>query len=188
MELTNTSIDSKKKNLVELDRILSAKALLLSSSVTISVADQAKWLKHPERLVGIGAMPSFLQSGLIELAKSGATSDACLVSAREFVGQIGKESAVVRDSVGMVLPRILSMLVNEACFALAEGVAGSREIDSAMKLGTNYPHGPVEWGERIGIRHVHAVMEGLHKSLRDDRYRVAPFLQKAVKTGVLAGS
>lgn len=179
LELTNISFEGKKKNLVELDKALPSNALILSSSVTVSVTEQSTWIKRPSRLLGMSAFPSLLENGLIELAPSGSTSEVTLSAAQVFVESLGKKSALVQDCIGMVMPRILCMLVNEACFAMREGVATGRDIDTAMRLGTNYPHGPVEWGERMGIRHIHAVVDALYRHYGEDRYRVAPMLQLA---------
>jgi 3-hydroxybutyryl-CoA dehydrogenase len=84
----------------------------------------------------------------------------------------------VQDSVGLVMPRILCALANEACFAIMEGVAEANDIDTAMKLGTNYPSGPVVWAGRIGWSQVLAVLKGLHGYFGEDRYRPAPLLQR----------
>ncbi|RPH36722.1 3-hydroxybutyryl-CoA dehydrogenase [bacterium] len=179
LELTNISAESKQRNLVELDAILTPRTPVLSSSVTLTVSEQSAWLRHPQRLVGIGALPSLLEGGLIEFAYSPATDESVLKGADQFARDLGKEPAHVQDSVGLVLPRILCMLVNEAYFALTESVALPDDIDTAMKLGTNYPFGPVEWAERIGLRQVYAVVSALHRTLGEDRYRAAPMLQKA---------
>ncbi len=179
LELTNLSIDTKKNSLIQLDRILPTTTPILSSSVTVSIAEQASWLEKPERLIGIGAFPTMLQGSLIEFAASNFTDSSTRSSAEQFAAALGKEVVFVHDSIGLVMPRILSMLINEACFALAEGVAAGEDIDTAMKLGTNYPYGPIEWGERIGAKQILAVMESLHRQGGDERYKPAPLLQKA---------
>ena len=178
-ELTNISRETKQKSLCQLDKILPKSIPIISSSVTITVGEQSTWLKHPERLIGIGAFPTLLQNSLLEFAPSHLTGEATKSAAKDFATTLGKEYAFVQDSVGLVLPRILCMLVNEACFAMMERVAEGADIDTAMKLGTNYPSGPVEWAERIGARHVHAVVSALHRHFDEDRYRCAPLLQKA---------
>jgi 3-hydroxybutyryl-CoA dehydrogenase len=182
LELTNTSAEAKKKNLVLLDGTLDRNVPIISSSITATVAEQSSWIKSSQRLVGIGALPSLLDGALIELAASNDTSEQTVATAKEFVATLGKEASIVRDSIGMVMPRILCMLVNESYFAMMEGVATGNDIDTAMKLGTNYPSGPVEWGEQIGIRHVHAVLSSLYKHFGEDRYRAAPLLQQAAFT------
>lgn len=178
VELTNFSVETKKSNLILLETITPPATPIFSSSVTITIAEQVTWMKHPERLIGIGAFPTLLQGSVMEFVAGNFTDSSTRSSAKFFAIALGKEAIFVRDSVGLVMPRILSMLVNEACFAMAEGVAAGTDIDTAMKLGTNYPHGPVEWGERTGAKHILAVMESLHKQ-DGERYRPAPLLQKA---------
>jgi len=179
LELTNISMESKRKNLVELDAVLAPRTPIISSSVTVTVSEQSAWLRHPERVVGIGALPSLLEGGLMEFASSPLTEESILKGADQFAKDLGKEAAHVQDSVGLVLPRTLCTLVNEAYFALTENLALPDEIDTAMKIGTNWPFGPVEWAGRIGVTQVFAVMMALHRTLGDDRYRTAPMLRKA---------
>jgi 3-hydroxybutyryl-CoA dehydrogenase len=183
LELTNISPDRKRKNLIALDKSLKVTVPLLSSSVTVSVAEQATWIAHPERLIGIAALPGLLDGRLMELALSATTAQPAAAGASGFARALGKETEIVQDVVGLVMPRILCMLVNEACFAMMEGVAGRRDIDTAMTLGVNYPFGPVAWAERIGVRQVHAVIAALHRNFGEDRYRVAPLLQSAALQG-----
>lgn len=180
LELTNTSVEAKRKNLKLLDRILGRDIPIISSSATVTVAEQSGWIKHPQRLIGIGALPSLLEGTLIEFATSQTTNEQTVARAKQFATVLGKEAAVVRDSIGLVMPRILCMLANEAYFAMMEGVATGNDIDTAMKLGTNYPAGPVEQAERIGVKHVHAVLASLYSHFGEDRYRIAPLLQQAV--------
>lgn len=183
LELTNTSLDAKKRNLIFLDTALASSIPIISSSVTVTVAEQSSWIKQADRLIGIGALPSLLDGGLIEFAQSPVTNDRTVVQARSFASAIGKESAIVQDSIGLVMARMLCMLTNEAYFAMAEGVAAAGDIDTAMKLGTNYPSGPVERAGKIGLKHVHAVLSALYRQFGEDRYRVAPLLQQAVFMG-----
>lgn len=188
LELTNISVDAKRRNIMELDKTIPARACILSSSVTVTVAEQSTWVRNAGRLVGIGALPSLLEGSLIELASSHASSPEVIAQATGFVQRLDKEWAMVKDSIGMVLPRILCMLANEAGFALTEHVAGPSEIDTAMKLGTNYPHGPVEWIERIGVKQVHAVLASLNRTFAEDRYRISPLLQQAAFDGTIPTS
>jgi len=187
LELTNTSAESKRKNLVELDKTLPPQTLILTSSVTTTVAEQTTWVRHADRIVGIAALPSLLDGELIEFALPPHHESFAITRAKEFASWLGKDATFVQDSIGMVLPRIICMLANEACFAMAEGVATSSDIDTAMKYGTNYPRGPVEWTEKIGSRHVFAVMHALAESFGEDRYRVAPLLQRSALLNVVPG-
>ncbi len=186
LELTNINLGTKRINLAQLDRHLAPGTPILSSSVTASVAEQASWISRPQRLIGIGALPSLLQNDLVEFAESFATAKPARDAAERFSTALGKKSAFVADSVGLVLPRILSMLANEACFAMAEHVATGSDIDTAMKLGTNYPLGPVEWAEKIGARHIFAVVSALHRCFNEDRYRPSPLLGLAARRNTFA--
>jgi len=186
LELTNTDFDVKKANLTQLGKGLAPDTPILSSSVTLAVAEQVSWVSRPERLIGIGAFPSLIHNNLIEFAESFATGRPAREAAEHFSAALGKESAFVADSVGLVLPRILSMLANEACFAMAERVATGADIDTAMKLGTNYPLGPLEWAEKIGARHIHAVVSALYRYFHEDRYRPSPLLGLAARRNTFA--
>jgi 3-hydroxybutyryl-CoA dehydrogenase len=183
LELSVLDTEQKQRNLAELDRALGPSVPIFSSSVTITVAEQSLWIEKPGRLIGIGALPSLLDGILIELAVAPQTTPETVRAASDFLTSLTKESALVHDSIGMVLPRIIATLANEACFALREGVASRSDIDTAMRLGTNYPYGPFEWTERIGIGYVHAVMSALQRFYSEDRYRVAPLLRQAALLG-----
>jgi 3-hydroxybutyryl-CoA dehydrogenase len=90
---------------------------------------------------------------------------------------------LVTDGAGLVAPRIVSLIVNEAAHALMEGVASAEDIDSAVRLGANYPHGPLEWADLIGVDQVYAIIRGMAEEFREDRYRPAPLLRKMVSAG-----
>jgi 3-hydroxybutyryl-CoA dehydrogenase len=98
---------------------------------------------------------------------------------------LGKETVRVKDAAGLTFPRILSLIVNEAARALEEEVASAEEIDVAMRLGVNYPQGPLKWADHIGLDEVLAVLEGLQRETGDDRYRPTPLLSKLVTAGFL---
>jgi 3-hydroxybutyryl-CoA dehydrogenase len=183
LELTNIDIEVKERNLKSLDQKLPPDVPILSTSITTTITEQSSWVRRSGRLVGISGMHTFFQSGLIELAPAVYTSETALGKSRDFFWSIGIEVSVIRDFIGMVLPRIVCMLVNEAAFAVTENIANPEDIDLAMKLGTNYPYGPIEWGERIGFDQVLAVLSALHRELGDDRYRPAPILKELALTG-----
>jgi 3-hydroxybutyryl-CoA dehydrogenase len=178
VELTNTDAAVKRKNLSRLDAALPAGLPLLTSSVTVQVGEQAGWIRRPSRLVGFGAFPTLLAGTLVEVTVSGRTGDPSLALARRLFQALGKEISVVQDRVGLVMPRILCGLINEAFFALTENIASPADIDTAMKLGTNYPRGPVEWSNLVGIGQVVAVLDALRRSTGEERYRLAPLLQQ----------
>lgn len=179
LELTNLSIDAKRKNLLMMAKTLPVNTTILTSSVIVTVAEQSTWIAHPERLVGIGSFPTLLGGEVIEVAFGATTSTGARSDAGTLITRLGKSPAEVRDTVGMVMPRILCMITNEAYFAMGEDVASSHDIDTAMTLGTNYPSGPVERAGSIGVEQVCAVLTALHRHFGEDRYRTAPQLLAA---------
>ncbi len=185
IEALSESLELKRRILATLDTALTPEALLLTSALSTTATHAGSWIQHPEQLVGFAALPPLTTGGLIELA-GGLRSDFVAVDrAREFFASIGLETELVTDSVGLVLPRIVCGLVNEAATALADGVAEAKDIDLAMRLGTNYPRGPLEWGDLIGLDVVLSVLRGLRDETGDDRYRPAPILQQYVRAGWL---
>jgi 3-hydroxybutyryl-CoA dehydrogenase len=96
-------------------------------------------------------------------------------------GALGTRFEVVADQAGMVTPRVICMIINEAFYTLEEGTATKEDIDLAMKLGTNYPYGPFEWASRIGMQNVLSVLEAVYRETRDERYRVCPLLVEQVR-------
>jgi 3-hydroxybutyryl-CoA dehydrogenase len=183
LELSNTDAAQKKKNLEKLDKSLPSTAPILSSSVTISATEQSSWIAQKHRLVGIGALPTFIEKQLVEVAPTVFSPTETVQVVARFFTSLGKEIELVQDRVGMVLPRILCQIINESIFAVTDDVAIPKDIDAAMKLGANYPCGPIEWAEKIGIKQVCAVLVALQNDLNEDRYRVSPLLKQMAIAG-----
>ncbi|HAL54977.1 MAG TPA: 3-hydroxybutyryl-CoA dehydrogenase [Bacteroidetes bacterium] len=183
LELTNTDLVRKRQNLDRLDRALPSTAAILSSSVTVTATEQSGWIKQKHRLVGFGVLPTLVLKPLVEVAPTVFSPAETLNVVQRFFHSVGKEMALVQDRVGMVLPRILCQIINEAAFALQEEVASPQDIDTAMKLGTNHPFGPIEWADRIGVGQVNAVLTALQNDLQEDRYRISPLLRHMAQTG-----
>jgi len=133
--------------------------------------------------VGFYALPPIAGAPLVELTRAPATSDSAADAAERHFRALGSHVEWVGDSPGLVLGRIVCQVVNEAAFALQKGVGSAEDIDTAMRLGFNYPRGPLQWAEAIGLDHVLAVLDGLCTERREERYRAAPLLRRAVAAG-----
>ena len=120
---------------------------------------------------------------LVELTTQPTTAPAALEAAEVFFGSLGMHAELVGDAPGLVLGRIVAQLVNEACFALGEGTGSAADIDTGMVLGLNHPRGPLAWGEQIGPDAVLGVLRGLQDEYREERYRPAPALVRATRSG-----
>jgi 3-hydroxybutyryl-CoA dehydrogenase len=139
---------------------------------------------EPDRdSVGYYALPPVSEAPLVELTRSSATADPAAEAAERFFRALGKHVEWVGDSPGLVLGRIVCQVINEAAFALQRGVGSAQDIDTAMRIGFNYPRGPLEWSQAIGLRHVLAVLDGLWNERHEERYRAAPLLRSAVAGG-----
>lgn len=185
IELHNESAAAKQELLSALGTALSPDALILTSALATSATRAASWVPHPERVVGFGLLPPLPDKGVVELAAALQSSEAALGQATLFWEGLGQETIVVGDGPGLVRARTVCCLINEAVTALMEGVATAADIDKAMILGTNYPHGPLAWADMIGLDAVLGVMTGLFEEWGDDRYRPSPLLRRMVQAGRL---
>lgn len=183
LELHNESAAAKQELLLALDNVIPQHSLLMTSALAVSTTESASWVSNPERVVGIGLIPPIGNEGTVEMASGLRTSETALESAKKFWRNAGYESVVVADGPGLVRARIICCMINEAASALMEGIASAKDIDKAMKLGTNYPYGPLEWADMIGLDTVLGVMTGLYKEWGDDRYRPTPLLRRFVLAG-----
>jgi 3-hydroxybutyryl-CoA dehydrogenase len=171
-----------KRRLVEL--LDGAKALHVSA-LACSVTEAASWVTRSKAVVGWGALPPMTKGGLMEVAPALQSTPEAVSEAQAFWAGLGLRPTLVADGPGLVRARIVCALVNEAATALMEGVAAPADIDTAMKLGTNYPRGPLEWGDLIGLDVVLGVMRGLQDEFGEDRYRPCPLLTRYVLAGRL---
>jgi 3-hydroxybutyryl-CoA dehydrogenase len=119
----------------------------------------------------------------VELTRLPTTPETTCTRFEDFFTKLGMHTEWVGDATGLVLGRIVCQLVNEAAFAVGEGVGTPADVDAGVMLGLNHPRGPVEWGRRIGLEQVLSTVDGLFDELRDPRYRAAPLLRRAVAAG-----
>ena len=135
--------------------------------------------------VGFHALPPFEEASLVELTRGPDSADSAARAAERFFATLGKHTAWVGDAPGLVLGRIVCQVINEAAFAVAEGVGSPEDVDAGMVHGLNYPRGILRWADEIGLDHVLAVLDGLVDERREERYRAAPMLRSLALSGRL---
>jgi 3-hydroxybutyryl-CoA dehydrogenase len=135
--------------------------------------------------VGFHVLPPLAEARLVELTRGPDTSPAAAEGAERFFGSLGKVTVWVGDAPGLVLGRMVCQVINEAAFALGEGVGSAADIDAGMIHGLNYPRGPLAWADEIGLDHVCSVLDALYDELGEERYRLAPALRKLAWSGRL---
>ncbi len=138
--------------------------------------------------VGFHALPPLAESRLVELTRGPDSAPLAANAAERFFTSLGKHVEWVGDAPGLVLGRIVAQLVNEAAFALAEGVGSAQDIDAGMVLGLNHPRGPLSWADHAGLDHVLLILEALGDECREDRYRPAPELRRRAWSGRLGAA
>ena len=169
----------------DIDDIASENAIVATNTSSISVTKLAAATKHPRRFIGIHFFNPVPVMSLVEIIRGLQTDDATTANAEAFVRMLGKTPITMRNSPGFVVNRVLCPMLNEAVFALQEGLGSPEAIDSAMKLGCNHPLGPLALADLIGLDVLVAVMEVLHRDFNDPKYRPALLLKEMVAAGYL---
>ncbi len=159
--------------------------ILTSNTSSISITRLASRTDRPERFMGFHFMNPVPVMQLVELIRGIATDEATYKALKEVVERLGKTSATAEDFPAFIVNRILMPMINEAVYTLYEGVGSVASIDSAMRLGTNHPMGPLELADFIGLDTCLAIMNVLHEGLADTKYRPCPLLTKYVEAGWL---
>ncbi|MBN1681657.1 MAG: 3-hydroxybutyryl-CoA dehydrogenase [Anaerolineae bacterium] len=160
-------------------------APLLVSALCASATEIASWTENPARVVGYGLLPPISTTGLVEFAPALQTDFEVVSRARRFWEELGFSVVRVPDSVGLVRPRMVCSLINEAVRALMTTGASVENVDTALELGMNHPRGPLTWADEIGLDVVQGTLEALQRFWGDDRYHPAPLLRQKVSAGHL---
>ena len=181
-----TENESVKRKVFEgLGRAAGSSAILASNTSSIPITRIAAWVPAPERVIGMHFMNPVPVMQLVEIIRAIQTSDATYAATDALAKRLGKTTVLSKDMPGFIVNRILIPMINEACFALQEGLGSAADIDTAMKLGTNQPMGPLTLADFIGLDTCLYIAEVLHKGLGEDKYRPAPILRQHVEAGWL---
>ena len=168
-----------------LDEVAPEGAILASNTSSISITEIGARTERPDRVIGMHFMNPVPVMELVEVIRGLATSDETAASVLDLTRRLGKTPVEVNDFPGFVSNRVLMPMINEAVFALMEGVAEAKAIDTVMRLGMNHPMGPLTLADLIGLDTCLSILEVLHRELGDDRYRPCPLLRKYVAAGWL---
>lgn len=185
IEAATENPDLKLRLFNDLDRIAPPHAILASNTSSISLTRIASATTRAEKVIGMHFFNPVPLMKLLEVIRALATSDDTLATAIEVGRKMGKEPVEAKDSPGFISNRILCPMINEAIFALQEGVGTVEAIDTVMRLGMNHPMGPLTLADMVGLDVLLFVMEVLHRDLGEDKYRPAPLLRKMVDAGYL---
>ncbi|HSD53333.1 MAG TPA: 3-hydroxybutyryl-CoA dehydrogenase [Burkholderiales bacterium] len=185
IEAATEKLDLKLEIFGRVDQVAKADAVVATNTSSISITRLAAATKRPDRVIGMHFFNPVPVMQLVELIKGLQTSDATYTAVEAIAKRIGKAPVKVKNSPGFVVNRMLCPMINEAVFALGEGLATAAEIDEAMKLGCNHPIGPLALADLIGLDVELAVMQVLFEGFKDPKYRPAPLLVETVEAGYL---
>jgi 3-hydroxybutyryl-CoA dehydrogenase len=185
VEAATENLELKLRILKQIDAIARPDAVLASNTSSISITQLAAVITQPERFVGMHFFNPVPMMALVEVIRGLQTSDETVATVQAFAKRLGKTPIVVRNSPGFVVNRILCPMINEAIFALQEGLASAEDIDNGMRLGCNHPIGPLALADMIGLDVMLAVMNVFYADFNDPKYRPAPLLKEMVAAGYL---
>jgi 3-hydroxybutyryl-CoA dehydrogenase len=185
IEAATENEELKLKILKELGATLDPRALIATNTSSISITRLATATDRPDRFIGMHFFNPVPVMALLELIRGLQTSDDTVAKAEAFAKRVGKVAITAKNSPGFAVNRILCPMINEAIFALQEGIATAQEIDAGMKLGCNHPIGPLALADLIGLDTMLSVMDVFYKGFNDPKYRAAPLLKEMVDAGYL---
>jgi 3-hydroxybutyryl-CoA dehydrogenase len=173
----------KLKIFEEMEKAAKPGAILASNTSSISITKLSSVTKRPDKVIGMHFMNPVPLMKLVEVVRGLPTSDETYQTTVELAARFGKTTVAARDIPGFIVNRVLIPLLNEACYALYEGLGTAEDIDTGVKLGLNHPMGPLELADLIGLDTVLAISQVLHAELGDDKYRPCPLLRQHVAAG-----
>jgi 3-hydroxybutyryl-CoA dehydrogenase len=185
IEAVTEDLDVKTQVFRELDRLTPPATILASNTSSISITKLGASTSRPDKVIGMHFMNPVPVMKLVEVIRGIATSDVTYEKIRSLTEKLGKTALDCQDSPGFISNRVLLPMINEAIFALQEGVATRESIDGIMKLGMNHPMGPLELADFIGLDVCLAILNVLYDGLGDPKYRACPLLKRYVDAGWL---
>ncbi len=185
VEAVFEDFEVKKKVLTELDKLLAPEVILTSNTSSISITRLAALTGRPSKFMGMHFMNPVPLMTLVELIRGIATSQETFSEVKSLAEKLGKVPVEANDFPGFISNRILIPMINEAAYALMEGVGTAEAIDTVMKLGMNHPMGPLALADLIGLDVCLHIMEVLYEGFNDSKYRPCPLLRKMVDAGYL---
>jgi 3-hydroxybutyryl-CoA dehydrogenase len=185
VEAVPEQLDLKVRLLKDVDAVLKPGAILASNTSSISITQLAAQTSRPERFIGMHFMNPVPVMALVEVIRGLATSDETFQITMSICEKLEKKPVAVNDAPGFVSNRVLMPLINEAAFAVMEGVATPEAVDAVMKMGMNHPMGPLELADFIGLDVCVNILEVLQTGFGDPKYRACPLLRKYVAAGWL---
>ncbi len=185
VEAVPEQFDLKARVLKEADSVLPAHAILASNTSSISITQLGAQTGRPDRFVGMHFMNPVPLMVLVEVVRGRATTEAAFQATMSLCEKLAKKPVAVNDAPGFVSNRVLMPMINEAAYAVMEGVATAEAIDAVMKLGMNHPMGPLELADFIGLDVCVDIMGVLEKGFNDAKYRACPLLKQYVADGRL---
>jgi 3-hydroxybutyryl-CoA dehydrogenase len=185
IEAVPETLDIKTEVFQVLDEQLGGEAILASNTSSLSITKLAAQTSRPEKFIGMHFFNPVPALKLVEVIRGIDTSDETYETVRDLAERLEKTPVEVRDFPGFAVNRVLVPMINEAIYCVMEGVAGPEDVDTAMKLGTNQPMGPLELADLVGLDTCLHVMEVLHEGFGDTKYRPCPLLKRYVAAGRL---
>jgi 3-hydroxybutyryl-CoA dehydrogenase len=185
IEAVPENLDLKVRVLKSADEVLRPGVTLASNTSSISITALAAQTSRPDRFIGMHFMNPVPVMALVEVIRGLQTSDETFAQTMQLCEKLGKKPVAVNDAPGFVSNRVLMPLINEAAFAVMEGVATAESVDAVMKMGMNHPMGPLELADFIGLDVCVDILDVLYKGFGDPKYRACPLLRKLVAAGWL---